>query len=41
MSTDALVKDELFDQVLEDDRAAALQEWRQREEVVIDTAERS
>ena len=31
--------DELLDQVLEDERAAAVQEFREREEIVIDAAE--
>jgi hypothetical protein len=39
MSIETLVRDELLDQVLEDERAAALQEWRQREEIVIDAVE--
>ena len=33
--------DELLDQVLEDERAAALQEFRQREEVSIDPGQRA
>ena len=32
MSTDTLERDELLDQVLEDERAAALQRFRDREE---------
>jgi hypothetical protein len=36
MSTNTLVRDELLDQVLEDERAAALQEWRERGEIVIE-----
>ena len=39
MSADTLERDELLDQVLEDERAAALQEFRERAESVIDTAE--
>ena len=31
--------DELLDQVLEDDRATALQQFREREELVTDAAE--
>jgi len=33
--------DELLDQVLEDERQAALQEFRQREETATDAAERA
>jgi hypothetical protein len=31
--------DELLDQVLEDERAAALQEFREREEITIETTD--
>ena len=34
MSGNTLVRDELIDQVLEDERAAALQEFREREEFI-------
>ena len=39
MSADPLLRDELLDQVLEDEHAAALHEWRERDEIVIDKAE--
>jgi hypothetical protein len=39
MSTLANEPDELLDQVLEDDRQAALEEFREREEITVDTAE--
>ena len=39
MSPVANEPDELLDQVLEDERAAALQEFRERDELTIDAAE--
>ena len=39
MAGDTLERDELLDQVLEDERAAALQEFRERQEIAIDAAE--
>jgi hypothetical protein len=39
MSADTMERDELLEQVLEDERAAALQEFRERDEIAIDTVE--
>jgi hypothetical protein len=39
MSSVANEPDELLEQVLEDERAAAVQEFREREEVAIDAAD--
>ena len=39
MAADTSQWDELLDQVLEDARASALQEWRERDEVAIDRSE--
>ena len=39
MSADTSEWDELLDQVLEDERAAAIQKFREREEIAIDAAE--
>ena len=39
MSTPQLRDDEVLEQVLEDERAAAIQKFREREEIAIDAAE--
>jgi hypothetical protein len=39
MSADTLERDELLDQVLEDERTSALQEFRDREEIPIDAVD--
>ena len=39
MSTVTNEPDELLDQVLEDERQAALQEFREREEITVDTTD--
>ena len=38
MSTETVEWDEVLEQVLEDDRAAAVQEFREREEIAVDAA---
>ena len=39
MSTPQLRDDEVLEQVLEDERAAAVQEFRERQEIAVDAAE--
>ena len=39
MSTHKMQADELLDQVCEDERTAAVQEFREREEIATDAAE--
>ena len=39
MSTDTFERDELLEQVLEDERAAAVERSREREEIAIDAVE--
>jgi hypothetical protein len=39
MTTPQLRDDEMLEKILEDERAAAVREFREREEIVIDAAE--